>query len=376
MRSGYRRVSTLALGLSALLALSVGARADGFHTIPRLVPAVDVNTGGEYLAPPVPGGHYTGKDCINKLTGKANGLLHGGLLRRGPGDGCGPCGGCGGRGCNACGGRGTLCGDGLAGGANGGGCGVKGCKLFHGGNGGACGDGNGGACSDGKAGCGLGHGHKHGLAGGGLSGGGCGLCGGKGCGSCIGHASTIVGSGQAVEYLPTPVASGQGHSPGGPVVIGDPACSDPGCKLFGHHKSKGCGLGSGISDPCNSCGGKGCGKCGLLNKLCGLCGGNGCGLCGGNGLGNGCGLCGGRGCGRCAGNGNGCGLCGGRGCNACARARGLVNKLLHKGNIKWFVGAGGPVPLTPGYTPYVVTTRSPRDFFAFPPMSDSVNLTR
>ncbi len=45
----------------------------------------------------------------------------------------------------------------------------------------------------------------------------------------------------------------------------------------------------------------------------------------------------------------------------------LLAKLLHKGEIEWFVGAGGPVPLTPGYVPYVVATRSPRDFFAFPP---------
>jgi hypothetical protein len=37
--------------------------------------------------------------------------------------------------------------------------------------------------------------------------------------------------------------------------------------------------------------------------------------------------------------------------------------------MKWFVGAGGPVPLTPGYVPYIVATRSPRDFFAFPPMN-------
>ena len=49
------------------------------------------------------------------------------------------------------------------------------------------------------------------------------------------------------------------------------------------------------------------------------------------------------------------------------KALGLVNHLLHRDKIKWFVGPGGPVPLTPGYTPYVVTTRSPRDFLAFPP---------
>ena len=35
----------------------------------------------------------------------------------------------------------------------------------------------------------------------------------------------------------------------------------------------------------------------------------------------------------------------------------------------WFVGPGGPVPLTPGYVPYIVTTRSPREFFAFAPMN-------
>ena len=42
---------------------------------------------------------------------------------------------------------------------------------------------------------------------------------------------------------------------------------------------------------------------------------------------------------------------------------------LHRPKMKWFVGAGGPVPFTPGYVPYIVTTRSPRDFFAFPPMN-------
>ncbi len=41
----------------------------------------------------------------------------------------------------------------------------------------------------------------------------------------------------------------------------------------------------------------------------------------------------------------------------------------HKPKISWFIGAGGPVPITPGYVPYIVTTRSPRDFFCFPPMN-------
>ena len=30
---------------------------------------------------------------------------------------------------------------------------------------------------------------------------------------------------------------------------------------------------------------------------------------------------------------------------------------LHKPKISWFNGAGGPVPITPGYVPYIVTTR-------------------
>jgi hypothetical protein len=43
--------------------------------------------------------------------------------------------------------------------------------------------------------------------------------------------------------------------------------------------------------------------------------------------------------------------------------------LLNRPHVDYFLGAGGPVPLTPGYVPYVVATRSPRDFFAFPPMN-------
>jgi hypothetical protein len=81
---------------------------------------------------------------------------------------------------------------------------------------------------------------------------------------------------------------------------------------------------------------------------CTACGGHGCNLCGGTGVCCGTGLC--------------CGLLG--------AGAGLVAKALHLGDIEYFVGPGGPVPLTPGYVPYVVTTRSPRDYFAFPPFSD------
>ena len=57
-------------------------------------------------------------------------------------------------------------------------------------------------------------------------------------------------------------------------------------------------------------------------------------------------------------------------CSVAFLPLGLAAKLTHKGQIQYFVGPGGPVPLTPGYVPYVVTTRSPRDYFAFPPFSD------
>lgn len=96
--------------------------------------------------------------------------------------------------------------------------------------------------------------------------------------------------------------------------------------------------------------------------LCSNCGGAGCGLCRGGLFGHRpCGYCGGAGCGHCLGGGlGGLGL-----------AKGLLYSAIHPhaGRVKYFVGAGGPVPLTPGYVPYVVPTRSPRDFFAFPPFS-------
>jgi hypothetical protein len=105
-------------------------------------------------------------------------------------------------------------------------------------------------------------------------------------------------------------------------------------------------------------------------SLCGACGGAGCNLCGGLGLlhgkhGDPCAACGGRGCGLCGGTGCCTGLCN----KLCGGAAGLIGKLFHVGDIDYFIGPGGPVPLTPGYVPYVVTTRSPRDYFAFPPFS-------
>ena len=118
------------------------------------------------------------------------------------------------------------------------------------------------------------------------------------------------------------------------VIATCTAHGDGGC---GHaaERLRACG-GRWIGDLCGGCGGKGCGLCGFLGhlkgKLCGGCGGAGCGLCGKAKVAPGAGL-------------------------------------LHKNKIKYFVGPGGPVPITPGYVPYVITTRSPRDFLAFPPFT-------
>jgi hypothetical protein len=46
---------------------------------------------------------------------------------------------------------------------------------------------------------------------------------------------------------------------------------------------------------------------------------------------------------------------------------GALTGWLHQQKVDYFVGPGGPVPITPGYVPYVVVTRSPRDYFSFPP---------
>lgn len=279
MRFGNWRGVTPALGCLLAVCVSTSpAKADGFHTIPSLTPAIDLNTGQQYYAPPIPYGHYAGKDLTGKVGGHARGLLghFGGL------------------------GHGSGCGKGGCGGAN---CGDPGC----GGSGG-----------------GHGHGGLFGKHKGTGMGDGCGICGGSGA-SCFGHTSTVAPSPQG--YV-TPAPQG--------YPVSD-ECGDPGCGLFGKHHKRGHGLCSGGGNPCGACGGKGCGLCG-------------------KGLGGG--LC--RGCG-----GAGCGLCG----KAKGLAHGLVSKALGHDKIKWFNGPGGPVPLTPGYVPYVNVVRSPREFFSFPPMN-------
>jgi hypothetical protein len=150
----------------------------------------------------------------------------------------------------------------------------------------------------------------------------------------------------------TAVVGGPGYGaavvPTGQSVVqpsGQFVCGDPGCGVKSKHSHFGQ----------------------LLHgNKCGSCFGNGCGMCGGSGIAD-----------PGHGQGTGCGHCGGKGCKHCLSGLGssLHGKLasltgmLHKQKITWFVGPGGPVPLTPGYVPYVVSTRSPRDYFAFAPMN-------
>jgi len=335
MRFGTWRGVTLAIALASALLFGRSAQAnDPFHhTIPKVVEAVDVNTGEPFMAPPVPYGHYAKDGHLAKSFGLASGLFHGlGGKLHGAGGGQGLCHKCGGKGCGECGGGG------LGGHGHGGACGPNcGGGLGHGGLGGA-------GC--GESGCGgKAFRFKN-----------CGLCAGKGCGVCTTSITPPLQTaplGQAVTQSGSGVADGNG-------------CGRKGCGLgLGHKHGQGGGPISG----------------GLGNGGCHHGAGASCGNCSGGGLANGnaCDACGGRGCNKCGkGNGNGCHACGGRGCKLCGKAAGLLGKgkglvfgLLHPhaGKIEYFVGPGGPVPLTPGYVPYVVTTRSPRDFLAFPPFT-------
>lgn len=362
MRSGNWRGVLLAAALAAVVIANpmTSAMADGglWHTIPREVPAVDFRTGDVMMAPPIPYGEYT-KDyagAVHGGIGLAAGAVHG-LIGK-------ACGLCGGAACGSCGGQGHL--------GNGSGCGD-------------CGGDGCGRCGGGLFG-GLFSGHKSGL---GHSG-----CGDAACGGGVGHG--LLGGGLGKHGL-----LGHGHKAGGFSLCGGPGqtpCASPQGIVL--PTGQGAPSAQSMSNPCGKCGGFGL----LGARSCGLC--NGSGLLGG--LGGACNGCGGKGllggspCGGCGGQGllsglhnkNACGSCGGAGrlhdgskCGGCG-GTGLIHQLvglphhllgtvhsaaasaLHVGDIEYFVGPGGPVPLTPGYVPYVVPTRSPRDFFAFPPFTD------
>jgi len=196
--------------------------------------------------------------------------------------------------------------------------------LFHHGHG----DGN----FDGD---GCGHGHGSGSFGheGGTPCGVAGCGGGIGCGLLGHHGQPGGAAGYAcTEVQPTAQAVAKPSA--------QSVCGQPGCKLTTRHWHTG-----------------------QVASASGLCGDPGCGQSHGHGFGHG--------------QGTGCGFCGGKGCGHClsglgSRLHGKLASLvggLNKPKTSWFLGAGGPVPLTPGYVPYVVATRSPRDFFAFAPMN-------
>ncbi len=361
MRIDIRKATPWACLLALAFCASIANRAsaDAFHVIPKSVPGIDVNTGEPYMAPPIPYGHYA--KSPSDVFGKHLGCLTcglGGLHNK-------MCGLCSGKGCSSC------CGTGVKDGC---GHGHKGGGLGHGGSG--CG--------------GLFH-HGAGASA-------CGTCGGAGCGTCLGNGGGLKGlfnkpfghkglcaaamaSPQSIAVAPSKTHPIRVHSsaqaPGRAATY--PVASAQGGAVPSHQH------GGVLAGACSTCGGKGCGLCGkglgggLLSKLCHGCGGKGCGMCGGKGLlhGQACDQCGGKGCGHCGFTGflkKLCSFCGGKGCKFCGGGHALLSKLTHPFNhgnkIKYFVGAGGPVPLTPGYVPYVVTTRSPRDYFAFPPFSD------
>ena len=352
MRFGIWRGAARLAALALTTAIAIGAIATApamvragiiCHTIPREVTAVDVHTGGPYFAPPIPNGCYA-KDPLGTIADGV-GMVHGCLSSlTGKLHGC--CSGCHGAGCKQCGGTGK-CGhcDNCLGSGGG----------HHGGN--PC-----AVCGGVGKGCGfcgwrgLLHGHDSGQNCG-VPGAACGsgLCSPQQVQPCSfnGHASTVCSSMQSAP----PLVSAQGS-----FASPQTGCMQAGCQLKRRHFHR---LGKG----CSACGGMGCGICqgGAMSSgsLCGGCGGAGCNACGGQGLhgqGKLCSACGGH----------GCSLCGGTGHlkNLLGASAGLIGKLFHVGDIEYFVGPGGPVPITPGYVPYVVTTRSPRDFLAFPPFSD------
>jgi hypothetical protein len=290
MRFENGRGMTLAIASAAAIVLGLGwsstTRADGYHlqpTIPPTVAAYNYSTGGEFMAPPVPYGHYAKSHAFNKnhVFGCVSCRLH--ALLGGQGAGGGSSGG------------------------NGGGHDSGGGLFGHGGAGSAC---SGPGCDGGKS---WGH---HAAAG---------KFAPVDCGpGCFEH-------GTAVTVV---AATSQAAPPAGTAVVLPSTqypCGESGCGIASKHSH---------------------GK-GLHKSLCGGCRGRGCGACGGAGM---------------------VGGCGDPGCSQClsklhGRLASLTGRFHRSQKVDYFMGAGGPVPLTPGYVPYVNVTRSPRDFFAFPPMN-------
>jgi hypothetical protein len=301
-----RRALPLALSMAAFtvgLGLSSQAHAQWpFNcTIPRLVPAYNFTTGGEFRAPPVPYGHYA-KDYVGDVQ-KCLACIHGQFCPLHSG-------------------------------------------LGHGlGHGHGDGDGNDGYADPGTASSGAGAGY---FSSGGSHCGVPGCFGGLNCG-ILGHhkkCSPADGTCGAPGYATT---TGGPSPQAAPIASGQAACGHSGCTVNGKH--------SHVFDFSGHSGS-------------GLCGDPACGIGHPHSHGqafddpqSGCPYCGGKGCSHCLGK------QGGLGSKLHGKLASLTGMLYPTPRVKWFVGAGGPVPLTPGYVPYIVATRSPRDFFAFPPMN-------
>jgi hypothetical protein len=216
------------------------------------------------------------------------------------------------------------------------GLGGPGHGLFHHGQGdGNCADGN---CGNG---CGAGHGLFHHGKGGANCGGTGSACGVPGCGG--GMTCGLLGHGKGGAGYACTTAGPSAQSVAAPSA--QAMCGQAGCNVKSKHSHFGHGGGAGGA----VCGDPGCGS------------GHGHGFGHGKGQGTGCGFCGGTGCSKCL---------GGLGSHLHSKLASFAATALHLGpRTSYFLGAGGPVPLTPGYVPYIVATRSPRDYFAFPPMN-------
>ena len=316
MLFGKRRGIPLTLALATTLGLGLvmarSARADGMlfqHTIPREVDAYDFTTGRPYMAPPVPYGHYAKDyvDEIHKCLGCATCQLHG-LM---------------------------------------GGGGLRALAAFTKVTVPAAVMAAVAVMADGRLArwTAVGNGRAARAM----------DCSDITAVRLPASVVAIAGIGAGSAGYATTWAQPSGQA--GPHPSGQSICGQSGCTIAAKH--------SHLSQ--------------MLNKIrCGSCGGTGCGACAGTGA---------------TGfavipaavwapvmvtaKGRDAGCAAARAARTACRGsrRGLHGKLasiagaFNKPKISWFNGAGGPVPLTPGYVPYIVATRSPRDFFSFPPMN-------
>ncbi len=353
MRSGKWRGMPLAVTIAITVGLGLGlansARADGIigpHILGPCpgVPAYDFSTGGPFMAPPVPWGCYA-KDPVgdaHKALGYITGPVHAclghvaGALHGVAGCASGMCndGACNGGDANGnYSGPDSLAGHGLLDHGAGLACVVPGC-----GGGPACPHQFHGRPAAGVAIVGGGAGTA--LAGGAVVNGTVLAGGAVANGTVLAGGAVANGTVVATGGVGTAVVGSSQRPLGGPGFAnagGHSGCGMPGCTIAFEHTHPGFGHGGG-------------GGCGIP----------GCGVSHTHG-----------GAGVDPGAGTGCNFCGGQGCQKC-HGGGHHFKLPTLGlpslaRMRYFVGPGGPVPLTPGYVPYIVATRSPRDYFSFPP---------